>query len=82
VNHPQLISVRHMLNPLLRPPFYALIARNALPRLNSSRSMSSQPVNLVSVNTAPDRAKKVIGAVIDNVKDKYSIVHAGNSTSE
>jgi hypothetical protein len=71
-----------MLSPLLRPPFYALIARNALPRLNSSRSMSSQPVNLVSVNTAPDRAKKVIGAVIDNVKDKYSIVHAGNSTSE
>lgn len=44
--------------------------------------MSSQSVNLVSVNTAPDRAKKVIGAVIDNVKDKYTIVHAGNSTSE
>lgn len=44
--------------------------------------MSTQPVNLVSVNTAPDRAKKVIGAVIDNVKDKYAIVHAGNSTSE
>jgi hypothetical protein len=44
--------------------------------------MSGQPVNLVSVNTAPDRAKKVIGTVIENVKDKYSIVHAGNSTSE
>ncbi|BEI84947.1 hypothetical protein CcaverHIS002_0503480 [Cutaneotrichosporon cavernicola] len=43
--------------------------------------MSSQPVNLVSVNTAPERAQKVIGAVIDNVKDKYTIVHAGNSTT-
>ncbi len=48
----------------------------------SSSSSSSQPINLVSVNTAPDRAKKVIGEVIDNVKDKYSIVHAGNTTSE
>lgn len=38
-------------------------------------------VNLVSVNTAPERAAKVIGAVIENVKDKYTIVHAGNSTT-
>lgn len=45
-------------------------------------SSSSQPVNLVSVNTAPERAKKVIGAVIEGVKDRYSIVHAGNSESE
>ncbi|AAW41377.1 hypothetical protein CNA08170 [Cryptococcus deneoformans JEC21] len=42
---------------------------------------SSTPVNLISVNTAPDRANKVIGTVIENVKDKYSIVHAGNSTT-
>jgi hypothetical protein len=44
--------------------------------------MSSQPINLVSVNTVPERAKKVIGQVIDNVKDRYAIVHAGNSESE
>lgn len=43
---------------------------------------SSTPVNLISVNTAPDRAKKVIGTVIENVKDKYNIIHAGNSTSK
>lgn len=49
-------------------------------RLFSSRVMSA-PVNLVSVNTAPDRAKLVIGTVIENVKDKYTIVHAGNSTT-
>lgn len=40
------------------------------------------PVSLVSVNTAPERAAKVIGAVIEAVKDKYSIVHAGNAESE
>ncbi|WRT64443.1 uncharacterized protein IL334_001375 [Kwoniella shivajii] len=44
-------------------------------------TQTSAPVNLVSVNTAPDRAKKVIGQVIENVKDRYSIVHAGNSTT-
>ncbi|KLT46543.1 hypothetical protein CC85DRAFT_253674 [Cutaneotrichosporon oleaginosum] len=43
--------------------------------------MSGPPVNLVSVNTAPERAKKVIGEVIENVKHKYAIVHAGNSTT-
>lgn len=42
---------------------------------------SSKVVNLVSVNTAPDRAAKVIGTVIENVKDRYTIVHAGNSTT-
>ncbi|WVQ68660.1 uncharacterized protein L199_006869 [Kwoniella botswanensis] len=39
------------------------------------------PIRLVSVNTVPDRAKKVIGAVIDNVKDKYDIIHVGNSAT-
>lgn len=41
----------------------------------------TQPINLVSVNTAPERAAKVIGKVIENVKDRYTIVHAGNSTT-
>lgn len=45
-------------------------------------TQAGQAVNLVSVNTAPERAKVVIGTVIENVKDKYSIVHAGNTTSE
>jgi hypothetical protein len=38
--------------------------------------------NLISVNTAPERAKKVIGAMIELVKDRYDIVHAGNAQSE
>ncbi|UZJ55560.1 hypothetical protein CBS101457_004880 [Exobasidium rhododendri] len=44
-----------------------------------SAAMRGTAVNLVSVNTAPDRAKKVIGAVIEQVKDRYHLVHAGNS---
>ncbi|WVW85186.1 hypothetical protein I302_107224 [Kwoniella bestiolae CBS 10118] len=44
-------------------------------------TQSRSPVYLVSVNTVPERAQKVIGAVIDSVKDKYNIVHVGNSTT-
>ncbi|OCF41070.1 hypothetical protein I317_05081 [Kwoniella heveanensis CBS 569] len=44
-------------------------------------SVKKGTITLVSVNTAPDRAKKVIGGVIERVKDKYDIVHAGNSTT-
>ncbi|KAJ9104165.1 hypothetical protein QFC20_004602 [Naganishia adeliensis] len=40
---------------------------------------SNEPVNLVSVNTAPERAKRLIGILIKDVADKYTIVHAGNS---
>ena len=42
-------------------------------------SQSSSPYRLVSLNTSPERAKKVIGGVIENVKEKYSIVHVGNA---
>jgi hypothetical protein len=42
-------------------------------------SPSAEPVNLVSVNTAPERAKRLIGILIKDVADKYNIVHAGNS---
>jgi hypothetical protein len=43
---------------------------------------TTKPINLVSVNTAPERAKRLIGILIDSVKDRYNIVHAGNSESE
>ena len=42
-------------------------------------SPSAEPVNLVSVNTAPERAKRLIGILIKDVADRYNIVHAGNS---
>ncbi len=33
----------------------------------------------MTVNTAPARAKMVIGRVVEAVKDKYAIIHAGNA---
>ena len=36
---------------------------------------------LVTVNTAPERAKRLIGRVVEDVKDKYTIVHAANAES-
>lgn len=45
-------------------------------------SSPSGPYKLVTVNTAPDRAKRLIGRVVEDVKDKYTIVHAGNAACE
>lgn len=39
------------------------------------------PYKLVTVNNAPERAKKLIGRVVETVKDKYTIIHAGNADS-
>ncbi|KAK4651684.1 hypothetical protein QC762_601317 [Podospora pseudocomata] len=39
------------------------------------------PFKLVTVNTAPERAYRLIGRVVENVKDKYTIIHAGNAES-
>lgn len=48
----------------------------------SSTKHASGPINLVTVNTFPDRAKTVVGKVLANVGDRYDIVHAGNADSE
>ncbi|BGP18775.1 hypothetical protein JCM10213_004266 [Rhodosporidiobolus nylandii] len=40
--------------------------------------MSSSVLKLVSVNTAPERAKVVIGKVIEGVKDRYKIEDVAN----
>ncbi|KAK0743698.1 hypothetical protein B0T18DRAFT_329766 [Schizothecium vesticola] len=39
------------------------------------------PFKLVTVNTAPDRAKRLIGRVVEDVKDKYTIIHAANAAA-
>ena len=36
------------------------------------------PLKLVTVNTAPERAKLLIGRVVERVKDHYTIIHAAN----
>lgn len=37
------------------------------------------PYKLVTVNNAPERAKRLIGRVVKDVKDRYTIIHAGNA---
>ncbi|KAK4238641.1 hypothetical protein C8A03DRAFT_33338 [Achaetomium macrosporum] len=39
------------------------------------------PFRLVTVNTAPERAKRLIGRVVEDVKDQYTIIHAANAAS-
>ena len=45
-------------------------------------SQPKGPFRLVTVNTAPERAKRLIGRVVEDVKDKYTIIHAGNADSK
>ncbi|CAL5865979.1 uncharacterized protein PFLUO_LOCUS186 [Penicillium psychrofluorescens] len=36
------------------------------------------PFRLVTVNTAPERAKRLIGRLVDALKDRYTIIHVDN----
>ncbi|KAF2666586.1 hypothetical protein BT63DRAFT_427030 [Microthyrium microscopicum] len=36
------------------------------------------PYRLVTVNTSPERAKKLIGRMIEDLKDQYNIEHIAN----
>ncbi|KAJ5390873.1 uncharacterized protein N7496_001941 [Penicillium cataractarum] len=36
------------------------------------------PFRLVTVNTAPERAKRLIGRVAESLKDRYTIIHVDN----
>lgn len=40
------------------------------------------PFRLVTVNTAPERAKRLIGRVADILKDRYEIIHVDNCDCE
>lgn len=40
------------------------------------------PFKLVSVNTVPERAFRLIGRVAEALGDRYTIVHAANCESE
>lgn len=42
----------------------------------------SGPYRLVTVNTAPERAKRLIGRVVEDVKDTYTIIHVANAESK
>ena len=40
------------------------------------------PYKLVTVNNAPERAKLLIGRVVEDLKERYIIVHAANCESK
>ena len=40
------------------------------------------PFRLVTVNTAPERAKRLIGRLITELQDDYDIIHVDNCQSE
>ncbi|KAM5360456.1 hypothetical protein ACJZ2D_013734 [Fusarium nematophilum] len=39
------------------------------------------PFRLVTVNTAPERARRLIGRLIDALKEEYEIIHVDNCSS-
>lgn len=41
--------------------------------------MSETTWRLVTVNTAPERAKRLIGRVAEDLKDQYTILHVANA---
>jgi len=44
--------------------------------------MAPEPTyKLVTVNNAPERAKRLVGRVIEDLKDRYTIIHAANAES-
>ena len=40
------------------------------------------PYKLVTVNTAPDRAKRLIGRMVEGLKDHYEVKHVANCSSK
>lgn len=40
------------------------------------------PYRLVTVNTAPERAKRLIGRLVEALKDSYTIIHVDNCESK
>lgn len=42
----------------------------------------SGPFKLMTVNNAPDRAKRLVGRVVEDVKDTYTIDYVANAESK
>jgi hypothetical protein len=49
---------------------------------NNTTMSPKGPYKLVTVNTAPERAKRLIGRVVEALKDQYTIQHMANCESE
>lgn len=48
---------------------------------NMADAKPQGPFKLVTVNTAPERAKRLIGRVVEDVKAEYTIIYAANAES-
>ena len=48
----------------------------------SSPNLPLGPYKLISVNKVPDRAKRLIGNLVEDVKDQYTILHCANAESK
>ena len=44
-------------------------------------SSPAGPYRLVTVNNAPERAKRLIGRVVEDLKDRYTIIYVANCDS-
>ena len=44
-------------------------------------STSTGSYRLVTVNNAPERAKQLVGRVVNDLKDRYTIIHVANCDS-
>ena len=44
-------------------------------------TLPAGPYRLVTVNDVPERAKRLIGRVVENLKDQYTIIHVANCDS-
>lgn len=47
----------------------------------TSSVVPRRPYKLVTVNTAPERAQRLIGRLVEALKDRYTIIHAANCES-
>jgi hypothetical protein len=50
--------------------------------LKMSSTTVKGPYTLVTVNNAPERAQRLVGRVVEIVKDRYVIKHVANAESE
>lgn len=48
----------------------------------STTGVPAGPYRLVTVNTAPERAYRLIGRLVEALKDSYTIVHVANCESK
>jgi hypothetical protein len=51
-------------------------------KLKMSSPTPKGPYTLVTVNNSPERAQRLVGRVVEIVKDRYVIKHVANAESE